>query len=365
MKIVFFTSLTMFNALAKELREELIKSGKEVVIIDTTSSLYLVGSSNSPKPYYVNFILKVLTQTPKIRVLFAPINSLLWLKRFLNSGDIVHIHYVQANYEQYLALLKEKKVKLVTTIWGSDYLRLPASGKEKLHPIFEASQYISMVDGVKRIFLKENPQYEAKTKTTFFGLKKLELDASEKIQEDFIKRWQINTNKIVVCIGNNGSHVQQHLKVLEQIALLSKSHQAQLHLVLPMTYGLNPAYREEVVNSLSTLQCSASIIDQAVEDTALIALHKCTDLLLFFQVSDAFSAFLSESLYHGAIAIAGKWLPYAVYKDWDIEVHQCDFSELPELIVQHLYKKKITKQPAIKNQLQWSSAIRRWLQLYH
>lgn len=371
MKVILLGNLSGKNPLLIELALNLDIHGHDVILADFISSKIYDLKDHKTKPIESFPFIKYILKIKYFRRLFIKRNNLNFIKRTIKLGDCVNIHFCTPMYVAYIDGIKDKGGHVISTIWGSEYLRANNTAKAKLYPLFAKSDAITMVEGVRKAFINEYPELSEKIHTTFFGLQKLEKPNSSISVEEFKLKYNISLKKILITIGNNGIASQQHIKVLNELDKLDENLKEAIQIVIPATYGLKEKYHSTLMNSLNDIAIEYTILNQSLNNDEFIALHKSTDILIFFQKTDAFSAFFSESIFYGAIVIAGDWLPYDIYDEWEIDVTRANFNNLTDTVkysiinLSQIKNNNIINNPArVLDKLAWKNAIHRWAEVY-
>ncbi|WP_126491544.1 hypothetical protein [Shewanella baltica] len=142
-------------------------------------------------------------------------------------------------------------------------------------------------------------------------------------------------NKIIVTIGYNGSRNQQHLKIISAIAGVENIN--NYFFVVPMTYGSDEGYYNDILNFLKSNCFNFVVIRKFLDNYDVASLRILTDMFIQLQITDAFSASMMEHLYAGSSVITGKWLNYVELQDSNLSlVEISSFSQLPEALKESL-----------------------------
>jgi hypothetical protein len=317
---------------------------------------------------------KVAFSVPRLRY-FA---SIVLLKRRLASlaadFDAVNIHYADPIYGDCARALKRRGRKLVTSIWGSDFLRAGPSALRNLGRTFDASDIVTSNNPeVMQKIVAYYPGISDRARVIPFGLRSLdviaELQQSES-QEETRKKLDIPLGKIVVTCGYNAIKEQRHAKMIEALTALSSGAKSRLFILMPMTYPDNQAYREEVRKSLVSADVEYRIMDKIVSPEDMGRVRIVSDYAVNIQTTDSLSGSIQEHMFAGSSMIVGKWLPYSVFETMGVPLQRI---ESPEEITS-IMEKAVLARPARRTEPEyadkiydyssWSSNADRWLELY-
>ena len=368
-KLIF--NLAVTNPLFLELVHQLKDSGYEVMVYDFVSSRVYNPQTRT------TYAIKSYWWAPKIlkikylRRLFIPIINRKCVRDEFNINDVVNIHYVEKAYSQYARNIKQKGCRLITTFWGSDYLRASDESKKAYQPLLVESDLITMVDGVLQIFHKEFPEYQQKLRTTYFGLKLLEFikEVSKTDISSFKKKYNVPIAKKIIAIGYNGHPAQQHLKILGIIKRLPNNIKQTIHLILPFTYGGDFRYKAAVKKAAEEIDVSSTIFEQRLSDTELAQLRCASNIVINMQKTDAFSGSISESLAAESLVIVGDWLPYDIYDKWGVRMvrsSEKDMQKTVEDAVSNMdnWSDLSCNKDIIYERLRWPAVIKWWAKVY-
>ncbi|WP_242919256.1 glycosyltransferase [Pontibacter liquoris] len=372
MRILFIFNLAVTNPLFLELVHRLQHEGHSVRVYDFISS-----KTYDPVTGYTTFInsywwAKWVLKIKYIRRFFIPYINKKCISKEFKHGDIVNVHYVHKEYAFYAKQIKQQGCRLVTTFWGSDYLRASDQQKKAYQKLLKYSDSITMVEGVKRIFENEFPEYKHKTQSTFFGLKLLDLinSVTERDIAEFKTKYNIPLSKRIISIGYNASPLQQHLKLIEAIGNLKSEIKEDVHVFVPLTYGGDTEYKNRLRLELDNVGVTYTVFESKLEEKELALLRCASDIDINIQVSDAFSASLSESIAAGKLLVVGDWLPYDLYDLWEVKLVRTSEGKLPENIKAALSQydnwEEIGKRNSnvIFNKLSWTACLQTWEKVY-
>ncbi|MBE6330735.1 MAG: hypothetical protein E7070_00305 [Bacteroidales bacterium] len=259
-------------------------------------------------------------------------------KYLLKQYDKVDLHSYCDVIVQWSSLCHKWGVCYDITLWGSDVLRATDA---ELYDREEGFRHAHSIRGIKsllsRLSLVFNGRYDEKMKEVYFGNSNYEtIDAlsNDKSKEIAVRLGVKKNNKLTVTCGYNGLRAQQHSIMLSAIDKLPLSDKEKIHLVIPMSYASIDSYKEQVLQQLSVMGISFSIIDKFLTIEELASLRKQTDIAINMQTTDAFCAALKEHIYCGNVVVIGDWLDYPIYDSNNIFYIKSSLSHLCETIKQ-------------------------------
>lgn len=298
-----------------------------------------------------------------------------WLiKRLLKDYDIVDFH---AYYPIYNALMKEcvdNQIKFDITLWGSDLMRASDAEKQLLEFGFDNCYLIKMSDSLHSSMLESyGTKYEGKSRIAYFGNSDFPIiDKLTDIDSNSIKQnlYGSVVGKRIVVLGYNGISSQNHLSMLKAIGCLSLEEKQMIHVALPMTYGAQNAYIDDVRVVADELGISYTIFDRFLTIEEIAVIRKTADIVVNVQNTDALAGSLQDHLYCGNVCIFGEWLKYDYYTNNGIYYIKTSMDELTTHIkeVLHNYDKYrqlcANNKSRINNLLSWESTILNQVAIY-
>jgi hypothetical protein len=361
MKILIVTSSTGWGIIP-EMVEEFEKRRHHAEVFDI----------NDLGPMGV--VAKVAFRVPRLRYSA----SIALLKRRLAclpaDFDAVNIHYADPIYGDFARALKRRGRKLITSIWGSDFLRAGPSALRNLGRTFDASDIVTSNNPeVMQKIVAYYPGISDRARVVPFGLRSLdviaELQQSES-QEETRRKLNIPRGKIVVTCGYNAIREQCHAKMIEALTALSSVAKSRLFILMPMTYPDNQSYREEVRKSLVSADVEYRILDKIVSIEDMGRVRIVSDYAVNIQTTDSLSGSIQEHMFAGSLMIVGKWLPYGVFETMGVPLQRIEsHGEITSIM-----EKAALARPARRTEPEyadkiydyssWSSNADRWLELY-
>lgn len=286
--------------------------------------------------------------------------------------EVAHLQWLDRKNMLAIKEVRKYTRRLICTFWGSDLLR--ASNKElvRYKACLKKADYITVSTNVMRQRLSDSYSGELndKIKMERFGISSLDY-IDDVDTESCKKKYNLPPEKIVVSIGYNGKESQQHVKTIDAISMVDDKTKEKLFILLPMTYGLNDTYREELVERLQASGLDYKVIDWKMDDEEIGMLRKATDFFIHSQITDAMSASVQEYLYAKKLLFNPKWIKYPeIEKAGAFFIEFEDFEDLTNKVTEavadcKVYEDKLAKnKDIIYNLSSWQSVMVNWRNLY-
>ncbi len=322
--------------------------------------------SENPQNYW---FLQFLVKLPKIRVFVYNYFRTKIVLSLSSKYDIIDIHYFSTIYDFLFEKLNHPKVKI--SFWGSDAYRITDERKKKLNTITAPSKCIrfntiEMFTKMEKYFDKKEILGHQIFGNSFFEL----INVSNKNKTEAKKKVAIPSEKISVFVGYNASKGQQHELILNQLKDLPVELKNQIILVLPLTYGADRKTKETIRALAQSTGIETKCFVDTLNQEEISFLRLSSDIVINFQISDAFSASLQEHFYTNSIMILGAWLPY----DWlskeglfFYSIHPNELIDLLSRIIQDIDIEKVkfnSNNVTISSISSWESVSRLWADDY-
>lgn len=316
------------------------------------------------------------TPAYRLRRIFNTIRLIFRILPLINQYDFIHYHYV--DFFSYLIslLVKEKgKSRQIASIWGSDMYRAKGINRFGLRKLIRRSFRISIANPESRVhFEKLFPEKADRVLPLRFGLKPLEyLTGLNRSREEAKRELGWNPNKRTVVIGYNLQLIQQHLRILDQLARPEMLAWAdKIHLVLPITYAGTQSYKEQILNRLKELPFEFTVYQKYLPDEEVALIRLAADVFIQLQTHDQLSGSMQEHLFASSVVITGSWLPYRMLKEegvWFLEIDR--MNELAPMLSNVLenyddYSARTANCRELIGKLSlWENNIRQWMELYN
>ncbi len=240
----------------------------------------------------------------------------------------IHCHFASLTHLKKMVFIRNTPI--VVSFWGSDLLR-------QTNPQVDAFKKVCLQNAKALTIQNETLQRELEkrfgsaVKNKIHVVKFLQnafyVDSFKKISIDK----KLKKGPITIMVGHNGYKENNHISILE--ALKGFEHPEQFCIYLFLTYGLDEKYEKELERYLRQYPIPYVVHKKYCVGEDLVALRSDIDILIYAPVSDAMSGTVTEALYSGSKVIAGKWLPYEVYRKTNAPMYFFEnFNELRDLI---------------------------------
>lgn len=242
-----------------------------------------------------------------------------FLKKFIHDHrhvyQVVHVMYCIQDLMVIAGSLRKAAPRLVLTVFGSDFMQLSPWKHRPMRRVYRMADIVTANNAEALARIGKTYRLDARRQRLCrFGFSNLDeirmLNNVDKAESR--RRLGFPENRIIVCIGYNYDPIQQHLPVLQSVVDCEalRRMKERLFFVIPMTYGTNPAYRDRLRKTVSTLPFNHTTIERFLSTEEVAHLRKATDILIQVQKSDSLSASTLEHLFAGNLLITGDWLPY-------------------------------------------------------
>ena len=264
--------------------------------------------------------------------------SLFYLRKTALQFDIVHFHPGHWFFYFYVLALSGCETLKVTSVWGSDFLKISGYRKWILYRFYKACSRVTIAnEGVL-----EQIVIESKIPSSHFELIRFGLDNLEKIdiyrsfdKTQFKVNMGLSLDKRIVCIGYNASSNQNHLRIIEQLKTLSPEILDLFYFVVPLAYGMDSVdYRDQVIDGFNSLSQNIKFIKSFPENEIWCKYLLCFDIFVNLQSTDMLSGTMQEALYAGTDVITGAWLPYEILHRYSLKIYYIEkFTELSNSLI--------------------------------
>jgi len=316
-------------------------SGKQIRISDIIKYLF-------KKELYDNWIKTIFINCleGKCRIIKGFKNSLSnqnFKERFstiLNKYDIINFHSISPGTLSFINCINRDK-KIILSFWGSDLYQ--TSG---LKNYYEQLRVVNRADVIavlnyemeKVVLSKFGYKLKNKIVHTALGIGDEIFDLMDNYKKErpdlnFLKKYNIPENKIIITVGYCGNLVCNHLLILDELEKIAPKIKEKIHLLVPMTYGNYSAeYMNEVILSLNRIKISYTIFDKFLSLDEVAKLRVNSYIMIQMNKSDGFNTSIREALYADNILISAVWLPYSLLRLENIFFYETDFAKLVETV---------------------------------
>lgn len=361
MKVLITASVAGSWPYLPEMVEELTKYGARAEVFDI-DELGPLGLSTK-----IAFRLRRLQYAATLRQIKKR------LARLPADYDAINIQFAAPIYRDLAPILKKHGKKLVTTIWGSDFLRAGPSELRALGETLVASDVVTTNNPhVFQKLVAFCPEIEQRTRVVRWGLRSLDVIAAlrkKETQQDTRKKLGLPPDRTIITCGYNGGRAQQHAVIIDALARLSPRAKAVVYALLPMTYSTEPAYTSELLRLLESAQIKYRVIDKMVSLEEVGRIRIASDYAVNVQTTDSLSASLQEHMFAGSRMIVGNWLPYTVFEQIGVPLYRVENArDITAVLESTLDISRSDLIPAYSDRLyefaSWSSNIGNWIQAY-
>lgn len=361
MKILIATAWDSSWPYLPEMREEFHKLGAHTDVFDVDE----IG----PLP----LAAKVAFRAPRLR---QPVVTTL-LKRRLASlptdYDGINIHFAAPIYRHLARQLKKRGKRLVTSIWGSDFLRASPEALEDLGRTLSASDVVTTNNPEIRLrLIGRFPEIEGKLRIVPFGMRSLDVIMrlrKAEMQEDSRRRLNLPLDKSIVTLGYNGCRQQQHGTMIDGLAALTLQARARLFGLVPMTYPDDAVYQDEIEARMKAAGIDFAILRGKLDMEDICRVRLVSDYAINMQTTDSLSASIQEHMFAGTNMIVGDWLPYGVFEAMGVPVRRVgDARDITTALEAAGPDRKTAGSPPYADRIyehsSWRSNIDKWMDLY-
>lgn len=246
-----------------------------------------------------------------------------YLKRILNSYDIIHLQFVSPKALLFFNI-KGIKSKLVCSFWGSDLFRTYGLFnyyiQSKILKKFDVIQIGPDADYAQIFYYKFGFHYRSRIRYYKIWnndevLNSIKHNSSPEIISKFKSVNQIPGDRFIIQVGHNGDKNNNHLPIIESLSDLNDDIKAKLFIVLPFTYlNKDQDYYNNVISLLNNSEIEFKILDKFLTVEEIGALRNTVDAFIHLPVSDGLNNTLREYIYAQKFVITGYWLPYKILK---------------------------------------------------
>lgn len=323
--------------------------------------------------YTTHCLFKFGKKIPVIRVVNRIFSILRAVKVIpYNVFDVVNVHYPSFFQSFVRKDLKKRCNKLLVTPWGSDVYRVSRLQRFFLKKLFFEADIVTGSDTRFRTdFMKIMNVPMSKIANVDIGSDMIDYISSNinNIPVEAAKqKFGIKGQYVITC-GYNGSPAQNHFLIFDEIKKIKTKLPSNLCLLLPMSYGCNKTYIEEVKRYLEKLEFNYVVVDSYLSVEELLMLRLATDMFVHMQKSDAKSLSVQEYLLANKIVVNAEWLRYRELEKYGTTPYLVaeDFSQLSNRILDACTITNYHLDENVKEQIEgygWNKWIVKWDALY-
>jgi hypothetical protein len=344
--------------------------------VETVRTLRLVYRSNGTD-WKAFAQLGLVGRLPMVRGIARFCRTRRFLKQRAVTYDVGHVFYNEPAYSLLMAgTLRRISKRLIVSVVGSDFLRMGATARAIQRRLYRVADHITFNN---RTILAEfdayyNRCYHSKLRLLLLGLDGLtridEVEA-ETDRSGSLRALGIDDAAFVLTCGHNGSPAQQHEEILGAVTQIRARLPEHTHLLLPMTYGCDDAYRDGIEALALQTGLPYTLFRHRMSDHEVAHLRRVTDVMIHVQKTDSLSASVQEHLFAGSVVINGGWLPYQQLRESGATFLECaSTDELAQGIVAAVGlstgfgDEKTRNRNAIREMSSWDRVIEDWCRLY-
>ena len=297
-------------------------------------------------------------------------------KKITTHYDVIHIHYISQDYLRLMKCLKKIGVKIVLSVWGSDFYRTTDKRKDKLKKLYQLADRITFSNiATQEAFQEYYNLDQKKYHINRWGIEPLEqlylITSQTPIESK--KRLGLDPHNVAVTIGYNYNRLQQHLKIIDLLThdMRFNNIKKSIQLIFPLTYGNDLNYKRELIDVIKSMNFNTVILENYISDIDIAYLRKATDIFVQLQLSDQFSGSTQEHLFAGSVVITGSWLPYGTFSNFGIYFKSIDsLAQLPDVLYDTIENlpselgKSISNAAPIFALSSMKECNKNWLELY-
>ena len=341
----------------------------------TIVSFHSIKNTSTAELYFENYFevppnSKIISKIVGFRAIYLAYKLYRLMKNNNLTADTILVHYVQSPLALIGYFLKKRTANYVMAIWGSDFYRV--SSKKLLGINIKYADNIiigspEMIMDFERAFENEMN----KVHLCYFGsepienIKKLKDSNMNKIESCMY--FGFNADKINITLGHNGSKAHQHVLILNELNKLGPNVVDKIRVILPMTYGLDRNYLNEIINVCRDCPFEYKIFTDYMNDNEVAHLRNLTDIMINMQKTDALSGSMREVIFNGGVVVNGSWLPYQFLKDLGVYYEEAESiqqisNKISEIVLNYSFHKDKCKENSSKifKISSWSETIYKW-----
>ena len=340
--------------------------------------LHLVKNSDVQYGWCTQRVLSLFKGSSKNLVtrFFRRLFAFSMLKSIIKHYDLIDFHVFSLDYLPYMTFCKKKGITFDITLWGSDILRAKDNALKEKEYGFENCRYIKSSDNVlAKVTEKYTGVYRKKYKTVFWGNNDYEnidslLETCPNVKDLMAAFLPEADNRIVVTCGYNGSKGQNHLKILESIGQLPIDTLKRVFLLLPLTYGAEEEYIQEINNAVQRIGVPYKLFTNRISSEEIALIRVISSVVVNMQETDGFSSSLQGHLYCNNVLIIAEWLNYVPLDNANVYYIKTSIEDIRDNLATVLsnlseYKEKCSGNHAkMAGLTSWSAVLPRWAEYY-
>lgn len=298
------------------------------------------------------------------------------LKYRKSSFDIVHFLNIKRENFWLLPFFRKRSNKIIINVYGKSTFR--SAIKRNLFRFFYkyTAKIVFTNYSVIEEFLSFNKNID-KNKIAHIFLPINQLREIHFIEENASKKeyydlFDLKEDLIHISCSSTIAAYDQHIKIIESLKRIKNKNKVELMFLL--SYGGTALEKEKIIKTIHSelSDFKVKIIDKFLTDAEIAAYRMVTDIYINMRTSDQLAGAMIESLYSGALLLAGSWLNYEQLVNLGIYYKKVDnFNNLTACIDESIenldeFKLKYSKSNSekIKKEFRVDEVIRKWENFY-
>ena len=353
------------------IKNVLLPEGLDITVLNDP-----MGKSNFSEYYEKNGIKyagqyrpsPLLSKIPKLRGIYKRRKTLKSLSDEKKRYDLIFIVSTEPFNVKCAKATYQKGTRVFALFIGSDILRINRKNAEELMSQLHEmdAQPITFGKNTEIVCRKYLTDGMKQPLAIDFGSSQFDgIDMYLDKGRAFCKSaFGLEPDTFTVCIGNNGSPAQEHLKIIEAINTLPDDANNKISLIIPMTYGGKTKYKEKVKEAASKHKCA--VLEDFMDSDEVSKLRVASDIYINAQVTDALSKSMLEHIYAGSAVIIGSWLTYPELDEWGIRTQSFnDYTDLPRVILEcisdsNINNERVKNRKIIHDYTSWDTCRAKW-----
>lgn len=363
MRVLFATVVSNSSNYISEMTANFRHHGIDLDIFDPNEI--------SQPPYSLR--ARIGFRVPPLRERLAASMARTKLRAYRTDYDAVNIQFAAPIFSRITGSLRRRGRRLVTSIWGSDFLRASPIELEQLFRTLNASDVITTNNPeVRDKLVRRFPSVADRVSIVRFGLGSVDLISelrSAESQDHMRCRLGVPATKTVVTLGYNGMRQQQHGKMVDAIAALPVNCKDRVFVVVPMTYPDDVPYQDEIKAKLQSAGVEFCLLRGKRDLVDICRVRLVSDYAINVQTTDSLSGSIQEHMLAGTHMIIGEWLPYKVFEQMGVPIQKVrDAASITAALMATRLERKNEQEPLFAEKIRqyssWQSNIESWIALY-
>lgn len=214
--------------------------------------------------------------------------------------------------------------------FGSDLLRCKQKNEKKAIDFLRQMDVVATVTpAMKETLTKRFKVDNEKLREWIMGNDFIDKYVESNLSMDIAKKQLGLDNNYVITCGYNGYAGQRHIEILSEIIKIKSQLPDNYILMIPLGYGCDKAYVENVRHYCKENGLNNIIYDSFLSNEDQLCTRYATDIFIHAQPTDNSSCSMHEFLLAGAKMVNGSWVRYPQLEKFEIPYFLYDcFEEL-------------------------------------